>query len=42
VKLDVTNPAIYAVIVGVLLGWRVVRAISRRQAAAATRTAAAQ
>lgn len=30
VKLDVTNPMIYAVIVGVLLGWRVIRAIARR------------
>jgi sulfoxide reductase heme-binding subunit YedZ len=30
VKLDVTNPMIYAAIVGVLLGWRAVKAIARR------------
>jgi methionine sulfoxide reductase heme-binding subunit len=30
VKLDVTNPMIYAAIVGVLLGWRVVTAITKR------------
>jgi sulfoxide reductase heme-binding subunit YedZ len=30
VKLDVTNPMIYAVIVGVLLAWRVVRVIAKR------------
>ena len=30
VKLDVTNPMIYAAIVGVLLGWRVVKAITKR------------
>lgn len=42
VKLDVTNPMIYAAIVGVLLGWRVVKAIGRRQAAASARTAPAR
>ena len=42
VKLDVTNPMIYAVIVGGLLLWRLVRAIARRQAASAARTAAAR
>jgi sulfoxide reductase heme-binding subunit YedZ len=31
VKLDVTDPAIYATIVGVLLGWRVVKALSKRE-----------
>ena len=31
VKLDVTNPMIYAAIVGVLLGWRVVKALSKRE-----------
>jgi sulfoxide reductase heme-binding subunit YedZ len=41
VKLDVTNPMIYAAIVAVLLGWRVVKAVSKRQAAAA-RTAPAR
>jgi sulfoxide reductase heme-binding subunit YedZ len=30
VKLDVTNPIIYAVIIGALLGWRVVKAVNRR------------
>ena len=30
VKLDVTNPMIYAAIVGILLGWRVVKAIAKR------------
>lgn len=30
VKLDVTNPMIYAAIVGVLLGWRVVKAVAKR------------
>lgn len=39
VKLDVTNPMFYAGIVAVLLGWRVVKAINKRQAAGATRTA---
>ena len=38
VKLDVTNPMIYAAIVAVLLGWRLVKAIGKRQAASATRT----
>jgi sulfoxide reductase heme-binding subunit YedZ len=33
VKLDVTNPMIYAAIVGGLLGWRVMRAVSRRATA---------
>jgi sulfoxide reductase heme-binding subunit YedZ len=42
VKLDVTNPMIYAGIVAVLLGWRVVRAMNKRQAAAAARTAPAR
>jgi sulfoxide reductase heme-binding subunit YedZ len=32
VKLDVTNPMIYAAIVAVLLGWRVVKAIGKRRA----------
>jgi methionine sulfoxide reductase heme-binding subunit len=32
VKLDVTNPMVYAVIAGVLLGWRVVHAFNRRKA----------
>ena len=31
VKLDVTNPVIYAAIVGALLGWRVVKAVSKRE-----------
>ena len=35
VKLDVTNPMIYAAIVAVLLGSRVVKALSKRHAAAA-------
>jgi sulfoxide reductase heme-binding subunit YedZ len=39
VKLDVTDPMVYAAIVAALLGARVVRWITRRQAAAATRTA---
>lgn len=34
VKLDVTNPVIYAAIVGVLLGWRVVKALNKREARA--------
>lgn len=42
VKLDVTDPMIYAAVVGVLLGVRVVRALSRRQAGRATRTAPAR
>ena len=32
VKLDVTNPLIYAAIVGVLLGWRVIKAFNKREA----------
>jgi sulfoxide reductase heme-binding subunit YedZ len=39
VKLDVTNPMIYAAIVAVLLGARIVRWLSRRQATTAARTA---
>lgn len=35
VKADTTYPMYYALIVGALLGWRAVRAVSRRQAAAA-------
>jgi sulfoxide reductase heme-binding subunit YedZ len=42
VKLDVTNPMYYAAIVAVLLGVRVVRWLSKRQASAATRTAPAR
>lgn len=42
VKLDVTNPMIYAAIVGMLLGWRVARAITKRQAARAGRTVPAR
>jgi sulfoxide reductase heme-binding subunit YedZ len=42
VKLDVTNPMVYAAIVAVLLGWRVLRAINKRQAASAARTAPAR
>jgi methionine sulfoxide reductase heme-binding subunit len=42
VKLDVTNPMIYAAIVGVLLGWRMVKAITKRQAARAGRTVPAR
>ena len=42
VKLDVTNPMIYAAIVATLLGWRVVKAVGKRQAAGATRTAPAR
>jgi sulfoxide reductase heme-binding subunit YedZ len=41
VKLDVTNPMIYGIIVAVLLGWRLVKAVSKRQTAAA-RTAPAR
>lgn len=40
VKLDVTDPAIYATIVGVLLGWRVVKALAKRQTTRAGRTVA--
>jgi len=32
VKLDVTDPMIYAAVVAVLLGWRVVKAIDKRRA----------
>jgi sulfoxide reductase heme-binding subunit YedZ len=39
VKLDVTNPMIYAAIVALLLGARLVRWLARRQAATATRAA---
>jgi sulfoxide reductase heme-binding subunit YedZ len=35
VKLDVTDPMIYAAIVAVLLGWRAVKAINKRRATAA-------
>jgi sulfoxide reductase heme-binding subunit YedZ len=35
VKADTTYPMYYALIVGVLLGWRAVKAVLRRQAAAA-------
>lgn len=42
VKLDVTNPAIYAAIVGVLLGWRAVKSFSKRQATTSARTAPAR
>lgn len=42
VKLDVTDPAIYAVIVGVLLGWRAVKSFGKRQAPASARTAPAR
>ena len=42
VKLDVTNPMIYAGIVAVLLGSRVVRALARRQTRGAARTAPAR
>ena len=42
VKLDVTNPMIYAAIVGLLLGWRVVKAVNKRQAATTARTAPAR
>jgi sulfoxide reductase heme-binding subunit YedZ len=38
VKLDVTNPMIYATVVAGLLVWRVIRAIGKRQTAAAART----
>jgi sulfoxide reductase heme-binding subunit YedZ len=41
VKLDVTNPMVYAAIVAALLGARLVRWFSRRQAGAAARTAPA-
>ena len=42
VKLDVTDPAIYAAIVGVLLGWRAVKAFNKRQATASPRPAPAR
>jgi sulfoxide reductase heme-binding subunit YedZ len=42
VKLDVTDPMIYAAIVAVLLGSRVVKAVSRRQTAAAARAVPAR
>jgi methionine sulfoxide reductase heme-binding subunit len=40
VKLDVTNPMIYAAIVGVLLGWRVVKAVHKRETRSRTRASA--
>ena len=42
VKLDVTNPMIYAAMVGVLLGARFVRSLTKRQASRATRPAPAR
>ncbi len=42
VKLDVTNPMIYAAIVAALLGARIVRWVARRQTSGSTRTAPAQ
>jgi sulfoxide reductase heme-binding subunit YedZ len=42
VKLDVTNPMIYAAIVAILLGVRVARWIARRQGTAAARPAPAR
>jgi sulfoxide reductase heme-binding subunit YedZ len=42
VKLDVTNPMFYASIVGVLLGWRVVNAMAKRNAARAGRAVPAR
>jgi sulfoxide reductase heme-binding subunit YedZ len=42
VKLDVTDPAIYAASVGVLLGWRAVKAFNKRQATASPRPAPAR
>jgi sulfoxide reductase heme-binding subunit YedZ len=42
VKLDVTNPIIYAAIVGVLLGWRIARALNRQAPSKATRPAPAR
>lgn len=41
VKLDVTNPVIYAAIVGVLLGWRAVKAFQKREARRGTARASA-
>ena len=41
VKLDVTNPVIYAAIVGVLLGWRVVKALNKRETRGRTARASA-
>jgi sulfoxide reductase heme-binding subunit YedZ len=41
VKLDVTNPVIYAAIVGVLLGWRVVKAVNKRESRSRTARASA-
>jgi sulfoxide reductase heme-binding subunit YedZ len=40
VKLDVTNPMVYAAIVGLLLGWRVVKAMQRRDARRLARASA--
>jgi sulfoxide reductase heme-binding subunit YedZ len=42
VKLDVTNPMVYAMIVGALLAARVARWLARRQPARATRTVPAR
>lgn len=42
VKLDVTNPMIYAIIVAVLLGWRVIKAFEKRQRAQAARAVTAR
>jgi methionine sulfoxide reductase heme-binding subunit len=42
VKLDVTNPMFYAAIVGVLLGWRMVKAMAKRNAARAGRAVPAR
>ena len=41
VKLDVTNPVIYAAIVSGLLAWRVVKALQKREARRATARASA-
>ncbi len=41
VKLDVTNPIIYAAIVGVLLGWRAVKALKKRETRSRTARASA-
>lgn len=42
VKLDVTDPMVYAAMVGVLLGARFVRSLTKRQASRATRPAPAR
>ena len=41
VKLDVTNPVIYAAIVGVLLAWRLVKAFNKRESRSRTARASA-